>query len=574
MKTLDFGQRKFNSILIASVLELTVGAFLSLTDCAIIGRIVGEDGLSAMNGIMPLMTVSIFVGSVIASGSALAYSKSVSAFRKEEAYGSFGLSVLLAALAGLMLMLIGLLVIPRYLLRIGAPEDVRMLAGQYMACFSVCLLISPAKDLMSSLVYSDGGEALGAASAIADSFGNVILSILLGLKLGMIGIALGTLLSNLLSMLLLTAHFFRPRCSLRLRFAFSWDKLWLILRTGFNSDIMFLYLALLSVLCNWIVINRFGAEYLPMLTVLYAAIEIDVILESAGVAIRPLIAVYAAEGNVPAVRTLMRYAGLINLLMGLLISVLFLVSAPWIPVLFDFEKGSALFQICVKGLRLYALACIPMALLALYDSYWLYIDRQKLSLLCNTLKYLLCSAVLAPLLSLLLGPAGLWLGFGLAPLMSLGIILVLGGTVYRNAGFPLLMKDEGTVLDHSIELAPEAVVETRRAIKQFLLEHGVERQAIDLAILSLEELLLLTKEKNPEKRIWVECFVRIEKEGVRLSLWDSGVTFDNTDEELPVNSFRAYIVSRVLQLNVSSNYMQNVGFNRTQLFFPYSEVRP
>ena len=141
MKKLEFGQRKFNSIWTASALELTVGALLSMTDSAIVGHIVGEDGLSAINGIMPLMTVSIFVGTVIASGSALAYSRAAGAFRKEEAYGTAGLSILLSAAAGLLLMLIGLLGIPAYLSRLGTTAHVRSLAGQYMTFFSVCLLI-------------------------------------------------------------------------------------------------------------------------------------------------------------------------------------------------------------------------------------------------------------------------------------------------------------------------------------------------------------------------------------------------------------------------------------------------
>ena len=571
MKKLEFGQRKFNSIWTASALELTVGALLSMTDSAIVGHIVGEDGLSAINGIMPLMTVSIFVGTVIASGSALAYSRAAGAFRKEEAYGTVGLSILLSAAAGLLLMLIGLLGIPAYLSRLGTTEHVRSLAGQYMTFFSVCLLISPLKDLMSSFVYSDGGEALGAAASIADSLGNVILSIPLGLKLGMNGIALGTLLSNLLSMLLLTVHFFRPRCSLRIRFAFSGSKIWFILKSGVNSDTLFLYLALLGILCNRIVLRRFGAAYLPMLTVLYAAIEIGVILEAAGEAIRPMVSAYFGEGNVSAIRSLMRYAGRSNVLLGLLLSVLLLVSAPWIPLLFDLGENMALCQSCVRGLRLYAISCVPMSWLALYDSYWLYIDRQKLSLLSNTLKYFLCAAVLSTLLSRLLGPDGLWLGFGLAPFMSLGILLLLGRSVYRNASFPLLMKDDGTVLDCSLELEPEAVVKASQTAESFLAARGVNPFVIRFAALNIEELLLLTKEKNPDTRVWGELCMRVEKQGVAFVLWDSGIPFDVTDTDAAVSSFRAYVVSNIMQNNETADHMLNVGFNRTKLYFRFEE---
>ena len=571
MKKPGFGQRKFNAILIASSLELTVGSLLSLADSAIVGHIVGENGLTAMNGIMPLITASIFIGSAIAGGSALVYARAAGDFRKEDAYNAAGLSMLLSAAAGLLLMLAGQIGIPRYMVHIGASEQVRALTREYMLFFSLCLLISPLKDLFSSFVYTDGGEMFGAAASIADSVGNVIFSIPLGLRMGMRGIAFGTLISNLLSMLILALYFFGPRCSLRLRVSFSKETLLLILKSSINSDIFFLYLAVLGIICNRLVVSCFGEAYLPMMTVLYAAIEIGIILEGAGEAVRPMVSAYMGEHNVPAIHKLMRGACRTNLLLGLLLSGLFLVSAPWIPYLFDLDRNSTLCQACTNGLRIYALSCVPMSWLALYDSYWLYIGRQKLSFFSNALKYFLFPAFLSIVLSRLLGPMGLWLGFGLAPLLSLGILLLIGRSIYRNKHFPFLLEDGPAVFDCSLEPELEAVEEVNQAVDLFLCEQGVDAITVNLTKLALEEILLLTKEKNPGKRIVAECCVRVEEEGVCLVLWDSGNPFDVTDTDSDVSSLRAYVVSCIMLNNEKKNHMLNVGFNRTQLYFPFKE---
>ncbi len=385
------------------------------------------------------------------------------------------------------------------------------------------------------------------------------------------GIAFGTLISNLLSMLMLVLHFFGPRCSMRLRISFSKETLLLILKSGINSDTFFLYLALLGVICNRLVVSCFGEAYLPMLTVLYAAIELRIILEGAGEAIRPMVSAYIGEHNVPAIHTLMRGACRTNLLLGLLLSGLLLVSAPWIPYLFDLDTNPTLCQACTNGLRIYALSCVPMSWLALYDSYWLYIGRQKLSVFSNALKYFLFPALLSIVLSRLLGPMGLWLGFGLAPLLSLGILLLIGRSIYRNEHFPSLLEDGAAVFDCSLEPEPETVAEVNRAVGLFLRERGVDALTVNRTELALEEILLLTRTKNPGKRIVAECCVRVEEEGVCLVLWDNGIPFDVTDTDSDVNSLRAYVVSSIMLNNEKKNHMLNVGFNRTQLYFRFEE---
>lgn len=54
-------------------------------------------------------------------------------------------------------------------------------------------------------------------------------------------------------------------------------------------------------------------------------------------------------------------------------------------------------------------------------------------------------------------------------------------------------------------------------------------------------------------------------------LWDSGIPFDVTDTDAAVSSFRAYVVSNIMQNNETADHMLNVGFNRTKLYFRFEE---
>ena len=60
------------------------------------------------------------------------------------------------------------------------------------------------------------------------------------------------------------------------------------------------------------------------------------------------------------------------------------------------------------------------------------------------------------------------------------------------------------------ELKPEAVVKASQTAESLLAARGVNPFVIRFAALNIEELLLLTKEKNPDTRVWGELCLRVE----------------------------------------------------------------
>ena len=69
------GIRKFDSILLASSLEMIVGILLSLTDTAVMGHIVGLSGLSAMNVIAPVLGFTVFTENLFSVGTSMLYAR-------------------------------------------------------------------------------------------------------------------------------------------------------------------------------------------------------------------------------------------------------------------------------------------------------------------------------------------------------------------------------------------------------------------------------------------------------------------------------------------------------------------
>ena len=582
MNGLSFGQRKFRSIFLASSLEMVIGVILSLSDSAITGNIVGLAGLAGLNIVMPLMTFSIFTGGVVASGCTIVYSRALGAFRKKEASEILGTAILTSLLLGIFLMLCAQIYLPAYFRLIGISGEIYACARAYLFFFSVCLMISPLKDLLGNLVLVDGGEKLGAAASIADSAGNIVFSIPLAFRMGMMGIGLGTLISNCLSILIMLIHVFRHRSSLHIGIFFSPGHFREILRNGVNSNTMFLYLAVLSLICNQIINSWFGQEYLPVLSVLYAMIELNVLLECAGEAISPLIGAYLGEQNTPAIRGLTGYAVKTNLKIALLLSALLLTGAPFIPHIFDLDSEPVLYEICVRGIRFYALSCIPMSFLALYDTYWICVGHQPFSMFSNFLKYFGMAAILTPLFCRLAGADGFWIGFGLAPLLALCVVWLLGRRIYGRDRFPLLLDDDPDVADFSLILEEKEIVRIRQEAKAFLDLRNVSESVINRTMLSIEDLFLLIRDKNPGEKIYGECCLKAAGKSVTMVFWDSGDIDDLTASDqpdgltvsdLPDTDMRSHTVASLMRYTKEKTYLKELGFNRTLLVISDSTGR-
>ena len=79
------GIRKFDSILLASALEMIVGVLISISDTAITGHVIGMNGLSAMNAISPLLGFTIFTEGLFPVGTSMLYAKRSGEYEQKKA---------------------------------------------------------------------------------------------------------------------------------------------------------------------------------------------------------------------------------------------------------------------------------------------------------------------------------------------------------------------------------------------------------------------------------------------------------------------------------------------------------
>jgi len=562
------GIRKFDRILMASAIEMIVGIVIELIDSAVTGHIVGMAGLSAMNVAAPVLGFTIFTENLFSVGTSMLYAKRTGEYRKKASEQIFGMGLSLSSLVGVMTFAVITLLLPLYLDAIGVHGRVREYVMIYMSFLRFELMLSPVYEVLNLLITTDGDEFLSMASNIARPLLNIALSIWLGRRYGIAGIGMGTLISAVVALAILMLHFFSQRSSLRPRRYFSWKDLRSMLLFGWNDSAMFFVLPALFFVITKLVILRFGETWLPVLTVLYAVIEITSVFESTGEAMRAILPIYMGDQNNRAVLRLTKHSRRVNQIFGVLFGVVLLVAADWIPLAFDIEEPYLL-AVCARGLRIFAIACPTLSEMALVNSFYLNTGKPKIAMLETLLAQLVCPLVLVVPMILLFGMDGIFIGFAASAYLALLILGVVLYTRFGRESFPYYLKDNGCpILDEEVALDEADVMAFVGRVDGFLSAHGMAKKTALRVELACEEYLLLIRDQNKDEKVEAECCVRVEPGDVVLSIWDSGEVFDMTDEDAFPGSMRGFVVASLMVRQTGKKHMIATSFNRNCFRFP------
>ena len=568
MNNRTLGIRKFDRILMASAIEMIVGIVIELIDSAVTGHIVGMAGLSAMNVVAPILGFTIFTENLFSVGTSMLYAKRTGEYQKKASEQIFGMGLSLSSLVGVMTFAVITLLLPLYLDAIGVHGRVREYVMIYMSFLRFELMLSPVYEVLNLLITTDGDEFLSMASNIARPLLNIALSIWLGRRYGIAGIGMGTLISAVVALAILMLHFFSQRSSLRPRRYFSWKDLRSMLLFGWNDSAMFFVLPALFFVITKLVILRFGETWLPVLTVLYAVIEITSVFESTGEAMRAILPIYMGDQNNRAVLRLTKHSRRVNQIFGVLFGVVLLVAADWIPLAFDIEEPYLL-AVCARGLRIFAIACPTLSEMALVNSFYLNTGKPKIAMLETLLAQLVCPLVLVVPMILLFGMDGIFIGFAASAYLALLILGVVLYTRFGRESFPYYLKDNGCpILDEEVALDEADVMAFVGRVDGFLSAHGMAKKTALRVELACEEYLLLIRDQNKDEKVEAECCVRVEPGDVVLSIWDSGEVFDMTDEDAFPGSMRGFVVASLMVRQTGKKHMIATSFNRNCFRFP------
>lgn len=567
----SFCTQKFKTLLLTASVSTGIEYIMLLSDTIIVGNIFGEAAIAASNMVVPLFSFVVFVSTLISCGTSALYSYKIGEFKKDEADRLFGQGVLVAVLSGGVLFLLAAFGGNAYFGFMDSSQAVEVYAREYYQYYRFVVLLYPIYAFLIDMVYADGDELISNLSYIFQVGVNIPASVILCKKIGVGGASLGTLIGTVLSMVILLLHFLRKQNSMKFVPHISAKDMVCVARHGLLDSSIYLFWGIAFFVANRFVIARFGAYYLPILSVIISVIEMTIVFDGVGQAMTPLVTVYRGEKNTTGIRKVMRLAGKAAALEGVAASFLLFFFGKYAARLLG-VTDPAMQELCATAIRFVCPFLICSSVLFLLTSYYLLMEKHTLALLITAVKDCFTVVCLMVLGGVLFGLNGVWAGLGLAPLFSAAMTYGIVCARYGRGIFPLLLpKGEYEIEDFDLLLTEQNIMKLRDAVEKVLREKQIDQRTISRIMLLTEELEMLVMSKNPGRKIMAECTLMIGAD-IQLIFRDNGVLFDITDEDSAISSMRSYVVARMMIYQKRKRHLVTTSYNRNVFHFDKEKV--
>ncbi len=556
-------KKKFFSMLFGGTLSIMVVSIMLMSDTLIAGIVLGQNAVSGITLVTPLYSVAAFFGTVFSLGVPIMYSSEMGAFRKKEADRIFKSGFLMSIVTGVTLFLV-ISLFGKFYLRINHPSaQVYEAAIDYLSFIKYTILLLPLQALLSECIFADGDESISTVSSLVQAIGNVAGSIILSRIMGVRGIALASFLFNCISLLVLVPHFFKKSNTLKIGVAFSFDILKKVVRYSAIDAGSYLFIGILVAVLNIFVGSRFGSGALVLVSVISLARDFQLIFDGIGEAITPILTIYLGEKCISGVNGIYRLARKTAIAEGMIVMLLICISAPFLPDILQITDP-AIAGYAVTGIRIISIGSAHVSLLYLVSSYDLLIDRIPLGLFTSALRDVLLPASLAVILGHFFGIYGVFVGIAIAPALAV-MILRLYLHKRHPGDAPLLLGDDAQLPSYlyGFPLEVSSILEVRNRIEENLRAHSCDAKTINNVMMLFEDVCMLLRERNNGVQVEAECSLLLLDDRIRMILRDTGASFDITDADMDVSSFRSYIVSNLAtHVSYRRSHLPAMSFNR------------
>ena len=357
--------KQFYNYLWAYILVALSGCLGNVVDGIIVGNLISEDGVSAINLSKPINQFIFTLHLLINAGAGMLVAYALGQKNIADARRFFTRALTLSMSIGILLSIFGGLLFPNQTAHLlCSNEQILPLARDYM---QVLLLGNPAFILMwglSTMVGVDGKPKLVSLAVIIDNAVNLCLDIVFiqFFGWGIIGSSAATVVGHLVGIAILLSHWWNP-ANRRLLPTFSADGLiasWRrIISQGAPLAIASISLTLLLVSANTIVLSTLGRTGIFAFAVCMNLLQVyNLFLSGTCQTLQSLGAIQVGKKDEDGVRTVLRKAFRF-ITVAMIVTCVFVWIAPSvIAKLFGASQPEMILE-CEKALRIFALSFIP-----------------------------------------------------------------------------------------------------------------------------------------------------------------------------------------------------------------------
>lgn len=357
--------KQFYNYLGAYILVALSGCLGNVVDGIIVGNLINEDGVSAINLSKPINQFIFTLHLLINAGAGMLVAYALGKNNIDDARRFFSRALMLSTGIGVLLSIVGGVAFPDQTARmLCSNEHILPLARDYM---QVLLLGNPAFILMwglSTMVGVDGKPKLVSVAVIIDNVVNLLLDIVFiqCFGWGIIGSSAATVVGHLVGIAILLSHWWNP-ANRRLTLTFKLDGLFTswqrIISQGAPLAIASISLTLLLLSANTIVLSTLGRTGIFAFAVCMNLLQVyNLFLSGTSQTLQSLGAIQVGKKNEEGLHTILRRAFRF-ITAAMAVTCIFVWVFPgMISRLFGADEPAMLSE-SSHALRIFALSFIP-----------------------------------------------------------------------------------------------------------------------------------------------------------------------------------------------------------------------
>ena len=474
----------------------------NIVDAVVTGQCLGKTAVAAFGLANPILLGVIGLSGMLGVGTVIEIGQALGEGEKERVRTVFASSLTAGAACGMLLMLLLFAFSDRIASIIGADELLAVPASDYLKGYSFGIPAFFFQTILGFVMPLDGDkERVVTAMAISTAV-NIALDLLNGfvLHMGLYGMALATSISYWAEFAVLLLHFRRKDKLFRFALTpFHFRAVFGIVEDGIPYALQLLMRMLGVILINRIILSCSAMESVAVFSLLMSSANLILIDGTAvGTTVLTVENCFVGERDYRSVTMLMKTAAIHAVVVNLVLSGVFILTAPWILRLFT--RDPTICEPAIHAFRLFATCPVIYALNYAFRSHLQSIRRITFSVVYAAFDVLIGPVAAAFLLSGLIGLDGIWLCYTVGELLALtGLFLC---AVIRSRKISLRLsdylfldpeweKEDSESLILSIPNKKEALLQVPEASEEairFLLQHGADSRQANLLGLCAEEI--------------------------------------------------------------------------------------
>ena len=408
----EFGFWSLFRFSLPTIVMMVFMSLYTIVDGIFISRFVGSNALSAVNIVFPLISVTIGLGVMLATGGSAIAARKMGEGEEEAACRDFTFLTLVGVGVGFLFSLLGLFFSAPLSRLLGSSD---LLLADCVDYLRIMLLFAPASILQllfQCFFVTAGRPNLGLGLTVASGVANAVLDyvFIVPLDLGVAGAALATASGYLVTAGAGLFFFSVKKTGLRFRPA-RWDGRTLLQACGNGSSEMVTNLsnAVVTFLFNLLMLRFLGEDGVAAITiVLYAQFLLTALYMGFSMGVAPIVSFNHGAGNELRLRRTFRHCLAFLAFSSVLVFGTAMALSSFLVGIFS-PPGTGVYDLALAGFRLFAPSYLFAGLNIFASSFFTALSDGLTSAIVSfarTFGFLLVGLLLLPMF---LAVDGVWL---------------------------------------------------------------------------------------------------------------------------------------------------------------------